>query len=192
VRKILASLFVIAGLVGVGVFATGAYFTDTVTQNNLTFRTGSASLAYGFCPGLSTDCSGAPTTLHDLSTFPDATIGPGLTNADCLVIKNTGVYALNLTGGIATYSQSIGGMNLAFMVKAETTNSSCVPGSGVVIFSSQSLLSAYNAGPQSFGSLAPNAKIYVIWSNSWDSAGNQNTLQNQWIQVNTFMTGQTA
>jgi hypothetical protein len=192
VRKILASLFLIASLVGVGVFATGAYFTDTVTQNNLTFRTGSASLVYGFCPGLSADCSGVVPTLHDLSTFPDATIGPGLNNADCLVIKNTGAYALNLTGGIATYAQSVPGMDLAFMVKAETTDSSCNPGSGTVIFSSQSLASAYNAGPQPFGSLAPNAKIYVVWSNSWNSAGNQNSLQNQWIQVNTFMTGQTV
>ena len=55
----------------------------------------------------------------------------------------------------------------------------------------QTLASAYAAGPQSFGSLAPGARIYVIWSNAWDSTGNQNTLQNQWIQVDTFMTGQT-
>ena len=191
-RKILASLFVIAGLVGVGVFATGAYFTDTVTQNNLTFNTGSASLAYGFCPPGNADCSSAPTPYHDLSTFPNANIGPGLTNADCLVIVNTGQYALNLTGGIATYHYSAGGAGIdqAFMVKAELANQWCSP--GTAIFGSQSLLSAYNAGPQSFGSLAPGAKIYVVWSNSWNSVGNQNSLQNQWVQVDTFMTGQTV
>lgn len=191
VRKILASLFVIGAVIGVGVFATGAYFTDTMTQNNLTFQTQSASLNYGFCPGLSADCSSTPATLHDLSTFPSATIGPGITNADCMVIANTGAYALNLTGGIATYAQSIGGMDAAFLVKAETSDSSCNPGSGTVIFGTQSLASAYLAGPQSFGSLAPGGRLYVIWSNSWNSTGNQNALQNQTITVNTFMTGQT-
>ena len=149
-------------------FATGAYFTDTVTQNNLTFRTGSASLAYGFCPGLSTDCSGAPDP-HDLSTFPDATIGPGLTNADCLVIENTGVYALNLTGGIATYSQSIGGMNPPSWSRPRPRT---VVRSGLRSRDLQLAEPAQRVqrGPAAFGSLAPDAKIYVIWSNSWNSA----------------------
>ncbi len=191
-RKILVSLFIITSVVGIGVFATGAYFTDTVTMDNLTFNTGDAELAYGFCPGLATDCSSAPTPHHDLSSFPPATIGPGITNADCLVIKNTGDYALNLTGGVATYTQTIGGMDAAFLVKAETTNSSCTPGSGSVIFGSQSLASAYGAGAQSFGSLAPGGRLYVIWSNSWNSTGDQSSLQKQTITVNTFMTGKTA
>jgi hypothetical protein len=192
VRKILVSLFLITSVVGIGIFATGAYFTDTVTQNNLTFNTGQAQLKYGFCPGLQQDCLGTPATLHDVSSFPAATIGPGITNADCLVIQNTGAYALNLTGGIATYTQSIGGMNAAFLVKAETTDSSCNPSTGSVIFGSQSLLSAYSAGPQSFGSLAPGGRLYVIWSNSWNSTGDQSSLQNQYITVNTFMTGTTV
>jgi hypothetical protein len=192
VRKILASLFVIASVVGIGVFATGAYFTDTVTQNNLTFQTQSASLKYGFCPGLSQNCIPTVATLHDLSVFPAATIGPGINNADCLVIENTGLYALNLTGGISNYAQSTGGMDAAFLVKAETTDSSCNPGVGTVIFGTQSLATAYGAGPQSFGSLAPGGRIYIIWSNSWNSVGNQNALQNQTITVNTFMTGQTV
>lgn len=191
-RKILVSLFLITSVVGVGVFATGAYFTDTVTQNNLTFKTGAAQLKFGFCPGLQADCLGTAATLHDVSSFPAATIGPGITNADCLVIENTGAYALNLTGGIATYTQTIGGMDAAFLVKAETTDSSCNPGSGIVIFGSQSLASAYGAGPQSFGSLAPGGRLYVIWSNSWNSTGDQSSLQNQTITVNTFMTGKTA
>lgn len=191
-RKIFASLFIITAVVGMGVFATGAYFTDTVTQDNLTFQTQSASLNFGFCPGLSTDCSGVVPTLHDLAVFPAATIGPGIANADCMVIKNTGAYALNLTGGIATYVQGIGGMDGAFLVKAETSDSSCNPGSGTVIFGTQSLASAYGAGPQSFGSLAPGGKLYVIWSNAWDSTGNQNFMQNKTITVNTFMTGQTS
>jgi hypothetical protein len=186
-------LFVIASVVGIGVFATGAYFTDTVTQNNLTFQTDSAELAYGFCPGMQTDCSTTAATLHDLSSFPPATIGPGITNADCMVIENKGDYTLNLTGGVAAYVQSAGGMDGAFLVKAETADSSCNPGSGTVIFGQQSLASAYYvAGPQSFGTLAPGGRIYVIWSNAWDSTGNQNALQNQTIVVNTFMTGQTV
>jgi hypothetical protein len=192
VRKILASLFVIGALLSVGVFATGAFFTDTVTQNNLTFQTTAASLQYGFCPGMQTDCSTTAASLHDLSSFPVAHIGPGINNADCMVIQNTGTYALNLTGGVATYTQSTGGMDGAFLVKAETSDSSCNPGSGSVVFGTQSLASAYGAHAQSFGSLAPGGKLYVIWSNSWDSTGNQNALQNQWIQVNTFMTGQTV
>jgi len=192
VRKIFASLFVIAAVLGIGVFATGAYFTDTVTQNNLTFQTGNAQLKFAFCPGMQTDCSTVPATLHDLSSFPAVTVGPGINNADCMVIQNTGAYALNLTGGIATYAQSTGGMDQAFLVKAETSDSSCNPGSGTVFFSSQSLASAYNAGAQAFGSLAPGGRIYVIWSNSWDSTGNQNGLQGQTITVNTFATGTTS
>ena len=96
-RRIFASLFVIAAIIGVGVFATSAYFTDTVTQNNLTFQTGNAALRFGFCPGMSADCSTTSATLHDLSSFPAATIGPGSNNADCMVIQNTGAYALNMT-----------------------------------------------------------------------------------------------
>jgi hypothetical protein len=191
VRRILASLFVITAVVGIGVFATGAYFTDTVTQNNLTFQTGNAQLKYGFCPGLQADCLTTTASLHDLSVFPAATIGPGITNADCMVIQNVGAYALNLTGGISNYTESIGGMDAAFLVKAETADSSCNPGSGTVFFSLQTLLSAYNAGPQAFGTLAPGGRIYVIWSNAWESTGNQNGLQGQTITVNTFVTGQT-
>lgn len=190
-RRIFASLFVIAAVVGVGVFATSAYFTDTVTQNNLTFQTGNAALKFGFCPGMQQDCSTTAATLHDLAVFPPATIGPGINNADCMVIENTGAYALNMTGGIATYAQSTGGMDTAFLVKAETADSSCNPGSGSVFFSMQSLASAYNAGLQPFGTLAPGGRVYVIWSNSWDSTGNQNSLQGQVIRVNTLATGQT-
>jgi hypothetical protein len=192
VRRILASLFVIAAVIGVGVFATGAYFTDTVTQTNLTFTTGSASLEFGFCPGLAQDCSGAATPYHDLDTFPAAKIGPGITNADCLVIENTGDYSLNLSGGIQSYTQSVAGLDNVFLVKAETTDTACNPGSGSVIYSLQSLASAYGASPQSFGTLAPGGRIYIIWSNAWDSTGNQNGFQNQTITVNTFMTGQTS
>jgi hypothetical protein len=191
VRKILASLFVIAAVIGVGVFATGAYFTDTVTQTNLTFKTTQAQLMFGFCPGLQADCSSTAAGLHDLSTFPDAKIGPGITNADCLVIENTGDYALNLTGGISGYHVSATGMDNVFLVKAETTDSSCNPGSGTVIYSLQSLASASANTPQPFGPLAPGGRLYVIWSNAWDSSGNQNTFQNQTITVDTFMTGQT-
>jgi hypothetical protein len=191
VRKIIASFFVITSVVGVGIFATGAYFTDTVTQSNLTFTTGSASLAFGFCPGLATDCSTAPTPHHDLSSFPAANIGPGITNADCLVIQNTGQYALHMTGGISNYTQSVPGMDARFLVKAETTDSSCNAGSGTTIYGLQSLASAYTATPQAFGTLAPGGRLYVIWSNAWDSTGNQNAFQGQTVTVDTFMTGQT-
>jgi hypothetical protein len=192
VRRILVSLLMIASVVGIGIYATGAYFTDTVTQTNLTFNTGTADLKFGFClDGLQADCSGTSATLDSLSTFPPATIGPGIANADCMVIQNTGAHALNLTGGITTYTQTVGGMDAAFLVKAETADSSCNPGSGTVVFGSQSLVSAYIAGPQSFGSLAAGDRLYVIWSNAWDSTGNQNALQNQTITVDTFMTGQT-
>jgi hypothetical protein len=190
-RKVLASLFVIVAVVGMGVFATGAYFTDTVTQSNLTFKTGTADLTFGFCPGLSTDCLSAPAPYDNLASFPPADIGPGITNADCMVMENQGAYTLNLTGGVDTYTQSVGGMSLAFLVKAETADSSCNPGSGTVIFGTQSLHSAYVAGPQAFGSLAPGARMYIIWSNAWDSTGNQNAFQGQTITVDTSMTGTT-
>ncbi|HEY7525510.1 MAG TPA: hypothetical protein VIA82_01560, partial [Candidatus Limnocylindria bacterium] len=101
-------------------------------------------------------------------------------------------YALHLTGGISDYTQSVTGMDARFLVKAETTDTSCNPGSGTTIYGQQTLLSAYNATPQPFGTLVPGGRLYVIWSNAWDSsAGNQNALQGQTLTVNTFMTGQT-
>jgi predicted ribosomally synthesized peptide with SipW-like signal peptide len=193
VRRIIVSLFVIAGLVGVGVFATSAYFTDTVNESNLTFTTGNADLKFGFCdPGVGGNCADEPVATLDSFDFgplPDVLTGPGQTHADCLYFDNTGDYALNLTGGIFSYFQSHPDMDDAFLVKAELANSSCQATSPV--FGSQSVLSAYNAGFQSFGSLAPAGRLYVIWSNSWDSTGNQNALQNQWIQINSQMTGKT-
>jgi hypothetical protein len=193
VRRILASLFVIAALLGVGVFATGAYFTDTVNHNNLTFTTGNADLKFGFCdPGVGGNCADDPTATLDSFDFgplPDVLTGPGQTHADCLYFDNTGNYALDLTGGIASYSQSHPDMDDAFLVRAELANSSCVATGDV--FGSQSVVSAYNAGFQSFGSLLPGGRIYVIWSNSWATDGNQNALQNQWIVINSQMTGKT-
>ena len=192
-RKILASLFVIASVVGIGVFATGAYFTDTVNQDNLTFTTGNADLKFGFCdPGVGGYCGDDPTAALDSFDFgplTDVLTGPGQTHADCLYFDNTGDYALDLTGGIAWYDQSHPDMDDTFLVQAALANSSC-QATGYV-FGSQTVLSAYSAGFQSFGSVAPGGRIYVIWSNSWAPDGNQNALQNQWIQIDSQMTGKT-
>jgi predicted ribosomally synthesized peptide with SipW-like signal peptide len=192
VRRILASLFVIVAVVGLGVFATGAYFTDTVNQSNLTFTTGNADLKFGFCqPGVGGNCADdATATLDSFDFWPaDAPTGPGVVNADCLYFDNTGDYTLDLTGGIASYTQSHNDMDDAFYVSAYLADSSCNAQSPV--FGSQSIATAYGAGLQSFGSLAPNGRIYVIWSNSWNSTGDQNALQNQWIRINSQMTGKT-
>ncbi len=71
VRRILASLFVIAALLGVGVFATGAYFTDTVNQNDLTFTTGNADLKLGFCdPGVGRNCADDAAALDSIDFGP--------------------------------------------------------------------------------------------------------------------------
>ena len=110
------------------VFATGAYFTDTVTQNNLTFQTGTRRTRSSASARASGGLPGTAATLTGLYIFPPATIGPGITNADCLVIENTGDYDLNLTGGIAMYRDSRRWHGSAFLVKAETADSSCNPG----------------------------------------------------------------
>ena len=127
-RKIFASLFVIAAVLGIGVFATGAYFTDTVTQSNLTFRTSNADLKMGICTGCSR-IARRPTQTWTASTLrasmsPSARASP---IADCMVLQNTGAYALNLTGGIASYTQSPSSMHDAFMVKAQLADATCNP-----------------------------------------------------------------
>ena len=82
-------------------------------------------------------------------------------------------------------------MRDAFQVSAATADSSCNPGSGSPIYSTQSARSAATAGDVTVGDLAAGARMYVLISNSWDSAGNQNALQGQSIVLNTSVTGKT-
>ena len=191
-RKILASLFVIIAVVGAGVFATGAYFTDTVTQSNLTFQTGTADLKFGFCPGLAADCSGVTAYPGRPGHVPVRDDRPR--HHECRL------HGLPEHRSICPqpdrwhrYVRPDGPRHeLRLPRQGRDRRTSSCQAVGSVVFGMQPLHQAYLASPQSFGSLAPAARIYVIWSNAWDSTGNQNSFQNQTITVNTYMTGQTV
>lgn len=191
-RRLAIAVLAIVGVLSVGIMASGAYFTDTVSTTNYHFTTGSAALEFGFCPGLNADCSSVNANMHDYAFTDSQLTGPDQTGAGCIVVKNTGQYALNLTAAVTNVTQDKAGMWDAFQVSTEIANSSC-QGTGVYVYGNQSLHSAYSAGNVTVpgGSLAPNSKIYLIQRNSWDSTGNQNAMENGNLYVNTALTGQT-
>ena len=199
-KRIALAVFAITGVLAAGFFATSAYFTDTITQNNYTFVTDSPDLKFGFCPGISTDCIPTAATLDTIdfditSPLSDVHVGPGKSGSDCLVIENTGSYLLHLTSKFTVLSESVvvanpHGLQDAFLVKAATADSSCNP-PGTAVYSLQSARSAEAAGNVSVGDLAPGARMYVIISNAWDSSWDQTALQNAKLKLNTSVTGKT-
>jgi hypothetical protein len=193
VKRILASLFVIIGVVGVSALATGAYFQTTDTLNNYTFTTGSASLDFGFCPGINQDCSAVTPNLTTYTFSTASMTGPDQVGMACIVVKNTGPYLLHLTAKLTVTYQSTAGMQTAFQVYSQLTNSNCASPSGYAfIYPWQSAAQAQSAGNVPVGSLAPGASIYVLEENRWDSTNtNQNNLENQTLKLNTSLTGTT-
>lgn len=192
-RRLAIAVLAIVGVLSVGIMASGAYFTDTVTTTNYHFTTGSAALEFGFCTGgLNADCSAVPANLHDYAFVTSQLTGPDQTGAGCLVVQNTGQYALNLTAAVTNVTEDKPGMWDAFQVSTEIATSSC-NGTGVYVYGNQSLHSAYSAGNVTVpgGALAPGGRIYLIQRNFWDSTGNQNAMENGNLYVNTALTGQT-
>jgi hypothetical protein len=196
-QRIALALFAIVGVAAVGVFATSAYFTDTITQNNYTFTAGNADLKFGFCPGISTDCSSVTPALDTYTFSTSQATGPGQSGSACLVVENTGDYLLHLTSQATVASESPivaypYGFQDAFQVAAEkNVNSSCTPGTGAALYSLQSARSAASFSNLPVGDLAPGAKMYVIISNSWDSSWDQTALQGGNIHLDISMTGKT-
>jgi hypothetical protein len=191
-RRIILSLFAISTIVGVGVFATGAYFTDTVTQDNYTFTTGSADLKIAFCTGgVGADCSGVHGTL-DTVTFTDPqTTGPGITADDCLVIENTGEYALTLSSQLFVTYQSNTDMDNFFEVETDQANTSCQATGTLRGWASAQDAAA--AGQVASGiTLAPDARLWIITRNRWNSTGDQNYLQNGSIVLKSVIEGRTV
>ena len=194
-RKILASLFVISAVIGLGVFATGAYFTDTITQDNYTFTTGSADLTLGFCGGgVGTDCSAVPATLDNVTfTSPaqDVVTGPGKSGIECIVIENKGAYDLTLSSQLFVTGYSHPDMATFFEVAAESASPNCY--STGVIRSWNSAIGEQSAGLVSTGiTLAPGARAYILTENRWNSTGNQNYLQNGYLKLRTVIEGRTV
>lgn len=189
-RRILSSLFVILAIVSVGVFATGAFFTDTVGTTNQTFTTGSADLKFGQCGEIGDDCSSVSATLDTYSVPGSELTGPGVQNSGCLVVQNTGQYSLNLSGAVDVTAYSHPDMATFFEVAANVANSSCNPTSTLIGW--QTAASAEAASPIALGiSLTPGQRLYLVLYNRWNSTGNQNYLQNGNITLNTSLTGQT-
>ena len=194
-KRIIGSLFAIVAIVGAGVIATGAYFQTTDTANNYTFTTSSASLVFGPCGNGSqanVDCSTVDPNLTTYTFVTSTPTGPGLTSEGCMVVQNKGTYLLHLTANEVVTSASPDGMQDAFQVYSALTNSSCAdPATGAVLYNVQSARSAASAGNVVVTDLAPNARIYILTKNSWNSTGNQNALQNGQIKINTSLTGTT-
>jgi hypothetical protein len=194
-RKILASLFAITAIIGAGVFATGAYFTDTITQDNYTFTTSTADLKLGFCGGgVGTNCSAQPATIDNITfTSPtdDQVTGPGKSGVDCIVIQNTGQYSLTLTTRLFVTQATPAGMANAFEVAADKANDQC---NGLVTlrdWASANAAQGLGAVPTGV-TLAPGDRLYVLTYNRWNSSGDQSGLVNGVLKLKTVIEGRTV
>jgi hypothetical protein len=189
-RRILLSLFVISAVAGVGIIATGAYFSDTITQDNYTFTTGSADLKMGFCGPIGTDCSGTAATQDNVYFTTSQLTGPGEEGSDCLVVENTGDYALTLSSQLFVTGYTHPDMAAFFQVAADHANSSCYATGNARPWNSAAGEAA--AGKVSTGqTLAPGGRAYFITYNRWDSSGDQNYLQNGTLTLKTVLEGKT-
>ena len=191
-RRILASLFVIAAVIGVGVFATGAYFTDTVTTTNQVFTTGTADLKFGQCGVIGSDCTGVVANLDtlDMSSVPAQMTGPGKSYSGCMVIENKGNYDLTLKATVS-YTTSDPDFGTFFQLAANQASGGCAAIAGLVPWTSA--VTAQGTSPFAFGgTLAVGQRMYVILYNQWDSTGNQNTLQGEWLNLTLRVDGQTV
>ena len=190
-RKIMSSLFVIASLLGVGIFTTGAYFSDTITQDNYTFTTGSADLKFGFCGPLGAFCDSSGATLDNYTFSTPQTTGPGIEASNCIVVKNTGVYSLNLSSQLFVTDFSHADMTVAFQVAANTANNNCEVTGALRPWASAA--SEASAGQVSLGiTLAPGASTYFILYNRWDSSWDQDYLENDYLKLKTVLKGRTS
>jgi predicted ribosomally synthesized peptide with SipW-like signal peptide len=194
-RKIISSLFVIAAVLAVGVVATSAYFSDTITQDNYTFTTGSADLKLGFCGGAEgTDCTGVAATLDNItfnSPAQDVMTGPGKSGTECIVVQNTGLYTLNLSSQLFVTAYSHPDMATAFEVSADRANGFCNLLSNIRPWTSA--IGEHNAGVVPLGiPLGPGDRLYILTKNRWNSAGDQNHLQNGYLKLRTVLEGRTS
>lgn len=190
-RRILASLFVIACVVGLGIVATGAYFTDTITQDNYTFTTSTADLKFAFCGPEGIDCSSTGATLDNYTFSTAQTTGPGQSASGCLVIENTGPYALALSTQLFVTSQTNPDMDNFFEVRSDVANSSCQATSIMRDWASAETAAGQGMVPSGI-TLAPGDRLYVITRNRWNSSGDQNYLQNQTLKLKTVIEGRTS
>ncbi|HEX7347994.1 MAG TPA: hypothetical protein VF253_14490 [Candidatus Limnocylindrales bacterium] len=190
-RKILSSVFVIVSVLGIGIFSTGAYFTDTITQDNYTFTTSAADLKFEFCGPVGINCAGTPATRDNIFFTTSQETGPGKSASDCLVIENTGNYALGLSSQLFVTESNPAGMQNVFEVKADRANSSCQPTALIRDWASAAAEQA--AGQVGLGiTLQPGERLYVITYNRWNSVGDQNTLENGILRLKTVLEGKTA
>jgi hypothetical protein len=190
VRRILASLFVISAVIGVGVFATGAYFTDTVSTTNQVFTTGTADLKFGQCGVAGTNCVGTEATYDtlDMTGIVQKT-GPDHDNSGCMVIENKGDYDLTLTSTVS-YTTSNADFAAYFQLAANQADSSCNAGSSILGWTPAA--TAAGNSPFPFGSVLPvGGRMYVMLYNRWNSADPQDYLQGQWLNLKLQVDGKT-
>jgi hypothetical protein len=190
VRKILASLFVISAVLGIGIFTTGAYFTSTVSTTNQVFTTGTATLKFGQCGPIGADCTGVGANLPtlDMTGLVQMT-GPGKTNSGCLVIQNTGDYDLTLKATVS-YTTSAPDFGTYFQLAANQASGGCAAIGTLLPWTPAATAQA--GGSFAFGTLAVGQRMYVILYNQWNSTDNQNALQGQWLNLNLKVDGQTV
>jgi hypothetical protein len=194
-RKILASLFVISSVIGLGVFATGAYFTDTITQDNYTFTAGTADLKLAFCGPVGTDCRDTAATIDNItfsSPAQDVMTGPGKSGVECIVVENKGAYALTLSSQLTVTGYSHPNMAVFFQVAAENANGTC-NSTGVFARGWATAANEAGAGQVPLGiTLAPGGRAYFLTENRWDSTGDQNYLQGGFLKLKTVIEGRTV
>ncbi|HET8784810.1 MAG TPA: hypothetical protein VFM38_04190, partial [Candidatus Limnocylindrales bacterium] len=100
-------------------------------------------------------------------------------------------YALGLSSQLFVTESTPAGMKNVFEVAADRANSSCVAQSAIRGWASAASEAA--AGQVGLGiTLAPGERLYVITYNRWNSAGDQNGLENGILRLKTVLEGKTV
>jgi hypothetical protein len=172
VRRILASLFVIGALLAGGVFATGAWFSTSVTAPGVVFTAGATNFDVSLVQGD-----------QNISK-----LGPGWSKSVCVKIVNEGDFALNMTQKIVATSGS-GGLYGAVELLVRSADASCTP---TGVFNDWSALSNYNNLVLPIGSIGFPGTAYVLEDLRWIANDtDQNTLKGLKFTLDVTINGQT-
>ncbi len=172
-KRILSSLFVIMALLGVGAFATGAYFQTVQSQGGFALTGATAGL-----------------TVYPEGAFPTSPmlVGPTLSADVCVKIRNDGQVPLNLSQTLTYTGDMALGDNVTLGIAVGSTVATCANAAGTPY----KLSEYYNSAQPLDGTLAVGGEIWVLESLRWfETGGDQSALMGKTISLTGTLIGRT-